>query len=173
MKIIFKLILFVSVILALSITDADSFQVQACLSDSKTFYLQTNPITHEQTKAQVKLFREALDKLGATSPEQVISIWANAENTRNGVFHYTVACDELKNKIIKEWGEPEDSFWIYGGSSPWLDKYEILYNKKLNDSEYEAKIKFFWISAGGPSKPTETTLRIVKNKDRWCVKEAK
>lgn len=44
--------------------------------------------------------------------------------------------------IVKEWGEPEDTFWIYSGSSPWHDKYEMVYNKKLSDSEYEVKIKF-------------------------------
>lgn len=120
-------------------TNVCSYQVKACLADNKTFYLQTNPITHQQTKAQVELFREVLDKFVATSPEQIISTWPSAEKTRNGVFHYAVACNDLKNNIIKEWGEPKDSFWIYGG----------------------------------PSKPTETKLLIVRNKDIWCVKEVK
>ncbi|MFL0248752.1 hypothetical protein [Candidatus Clostridium stratigraminis] len=173
MKVVFKFIFSILAILVLDTANVGSYKIQACIVDSELFHPQTNFITNEQTKAQVQLFREALDKFGATSPEQVISIWANAEKSRNGVLHYAVSCNELKNKIIKGWGEPRDSFWIYGGSSPWLEKYEILYNRKLNDTEYEAKIKFFWVSSAGPSKPTETTLLIVKNKDIWCVKEAK
>ena len=45
--------------------------------------------------------------------------------------------------------------------------------KKLNKSEYEAKIKYYWTTSAGPAGTTETTLLIVKNKDIWCVKEAK
>lgn len=173
MKSIFKSALFTLVILFLNMTDVSSCQTKSYLNDSKTLYTQPNPTTHEQTKAQVGLFRNALDKFGANSPEEVINIWANAEKSKNGVFHYAVACDELKDKLIKEWGEPTESYWIYGTSSPWLDKYEILYNIKLSNSEYQAKIKFFWVTSSGPSEPTETTLVIIKDKDRWCVKEAK
>jgi len=135
--------------------------------------LDVNSVTHQQTKAQVYFFRQALDELGATSPEQVVKIWVKAEQTRNGVFHYAVACEELKTKIIKEWGEPAENFWIIGGSSPWLDKYEIISDKKLDNSSYEVKIKYFWVSSDGPSEPTQDTLIIIKSKDIWCVKEVK
>lgn len=130
-------------------------------------------VTHLQSKAQVEFFMQALDELGATSPEQVMKLWIKAEQTRNGVFQYAVACDELKNKIIKKWGLPQENFWIIGGSSPWLDYYEIISNKKLNDSTYKVKIKYYWITSAGPSASTENTLIIVKNKDNWCVKEVK
>lgn len=172
MNIISKLILYGFTIVSLSTIKTDNYQVQASLDDNTTYFLQDS-ITHQQTKAQVELFKKALDMLGANSPEQVISIWVKAEETRNGVLHYAVACDELKDKIVKEWGQPENTFWIYGGSSPWLDEYKIVYNKKLSDLEYEVKIKFFWETSAGPSKPSETTLTIIKIKDFWCVKEVK
>lgn len=130
-------------------------------------------ITHQQSKAQVYFFKQALDELGATSPEQVIKIWAKAESTRNGVYHYAVACDNLKNEIIKKLGDPEESYWNIGGSSPWVDKYEIIYNKKISDSEFEAKIKYYWTTSYAPTETTETTLTIIKNGDVWCVKEVK
>lgn len=141
--------------------------------NNKNRQTDIDSVKFQQTKAQVKFFREALDELGATSPEQVVKIWAKAEKTRNGVFHYAVACDKLKAKIIKEWGEPQENFWIIGVSSPWLDRYEIISNKKLDNLTYETKIKYFWISSSGPSKPTQDTLIIVKNGDIWCVKEVK
>lgn len=173
MKIIFRFTIMVLTMIILSGRYSEISKVQAYSAADKALNTQANPpVTHLQTKGQVEFFRQALDEFGAVSPEQVISIWVKAEDTRNGVFHYAVACDELKNKIIKDLGEPRDSFWIIGGSSPWLSRYEIVYNKKLNDLEYEVKIRFFWESSAGSSKPTETTLVIVKNKDRWCVKEA-
>lgn len=153
----------------MSTTSSDNYQVRATLEDN----LKTSSVTHQQTKGQVRLFKEVLDKFSATSPEQVIKIWVTAEETRNGVFHYAVASNELKDRIVKDWGEPEDTYWIYGGSSPWLDKYKIVYYKKLSDTEHEAKIKFFWGSSSGPSKPSETTLSIIKINDKWCVNEAK
>jgi hypothetical protein len=138
----------------------------------EAFNPQTNGVTHKQTMGQVSFFKEALDKLGATSPEQVVKTWAEAEKTRNGVYHYAVACTELKNKIIIAWGKPEENFWVYGGSSPWLDRYEILSNKKLNNYEYEVKIKFYWATSLPTSETTETTLKIVKENDTWCVRES-
>lgn len=141
--------------------------------DYKNSQEDTNHVSHQQSKEQVEFFNQALNKLGATSPNQVVKLWVKAEQTRNGVFHYAVACDGLKKKIIKEWGEPKENYWIIGVSSPWLEKYEILSNKKLNNSCYETTIKFFWITSAGPSDPTQNTLVIVKNKDIWCVKEVK
>ncbi|GFZ31962.1 hypothetical protein CSC2_24880 [Clostridium zeae] len=130
-----------------------------------------NLITHEQTKAQVELFKQALDEFGATSPEQVISIWAKTEKTRNGVYHYSVACKELKAKILKDLGDPKDTYWIYGVSSPWLDRYEVISKNKISATEYIVKLKFFWSTSSGSFNTTENTLRIIHAKDTWCVKE--
>lgn len=174
MKIIFRYAILVLAMIILSGIYVENVKIQAYQTADKVLNIQENPpVTHLQTKGQVEFFKQAIDKFGAASPEQVISIWAMAEDSRNGVFHYAVACDELKNKIIRELGEPRDSFWIIGGSSPWLKRYEIVYKKKLNDSVYEAKLRFYWESSAGSSSPTETTLVIVKNKDIWCVKEEK
>lgn len=156
-----KFILYGLIVLTLVLINTDSYQAKV------------NEVTHEQTKAQVSLFREALDKFGANSPEQVISIWANGEKTRNGVFHYVVACNELKARFIQEWGQPEDSYWIHGTSSPWLDRYEVAYNNKLSDFEHEVKLIFYWTTSAGPTEPSETILSIIKNGDIWCVKEVK
>jgi len=172
MKAVFRFTAMLLTIIALNTTNVESAKCQTNLVADKKLIPEVNPpISHQQTKAQVELFQQALDKFGATSPEQVINIWASGEKMRNGVFHYAVACDELKSKFIKLWGEPKDGYWIIGGSSPWLERYEIVYNKKLNNSTYEAKIRFLWITSAGPSGFTETTLHIVKNKDTWCVKD--
>lgn len=177
MKKIYKFATVILIIIALNNINLGNFHQQTYSSASviptDKVIADNSDITHQQTKGQVQFFQQALDELGATSPEQVIKIWVKAEITRNGVFHYAVACDKLKNEIIKKWGHPKDNFWIIGGSSPWLNKYEIISNKKLSDSLVEAKIKFYWTTSYSPTEPTETTLIITKNGDIWCVKEVK
>jgi hypothetical protein len=130
-------------------------------------------VSHQQSKAQVDFFQQVLDEFGARSLEQVIELWAKADQTRNGVFKYAVACVKLKNEMIKKWGKAEEGFWIIGGSSPWVKKYEVVSKKKIADDSYEVKIKYYWETSAGDSPPTEETLIISKGKDCWCVNEVK
>jgi len=163
--------------MTITLTNLVQFKAQSSIFTNVTPFNKVtedySAITHQQSKAQVYFFKEALDELGATSPEQVVKIWAKAERTRNGVYHYAVACDTLKSELIKKWGNPEESYWNIGGSSPWVHKYEIIYNKKISDSEFEARIKYYWATSYAPMETTETTLTIIKNGEVWCVKEAK
>lgn len=131
------------------------------------------PVSEQQLKAQIQFFQQALDKLGATSPEQAAKIWAEGPKTRNGVLQYSVACDMLKAKIIKKLGKPEDSFWNIGVSSPWVDKYEIGHFKKVNPSEYQTTIKYYWATSTGSAGTTQETLTITQKGYVWCVREVK
>lgn len=154
----------------ISLTAAEKVQVYSKSICVKKDY--SEPITVQQRKAQVSFFKDALDEFGAVSPEQVIELWAKARKTRNGVFMYSVLCDNLKNKLERLWGKAEESFWIIGGSSPWVDSYEITDKKKLKDGSYDVTIKFYWTTSGGSTPPTFDKLHIVKQKDRWCVSKA-
>ena len=124
-------------------------------------------------KIQLRLFKRVTDELGATSPLQVVKLWVKGDEFRNGVYKYSVSCNELKDKLVKEWGSAEESYWIIGGSSPWLRKYEITKNKKIDNSTYEITIKYYWADSGGDSEPTFNKLTIIKNDNYWCVKEVK
>lgn len=104
MKSIFRFIMTILTTLMLCNIYTSNLKTKACSfdnidSDSKALKENNNPVTHIQSKAQVEFFKDALDKLGATSPDEVVKIWTEAERTRNGVFHYAVACSELKNKL--------------------------------------------------------------------------
>jgi len=134
---------------------------------------ETEPVSYLQLQHQVIFFKDAIDELGATSPSQVANLWAKSEQTRNGVYQYAVSCSELKEEIIKKWGEAEESFWIIGTSSPWLSKYEIVSNKKIDNSTHEITLKYYWKTSAGDSKPTFIKLIIIKINDYWCVKETK
>jgi len=161
-KAYFRHVTFLLIAFVFIITITDTCQVKA-----------KDPVNLEQTKVQIELFREALDNFGASSPEQVINIWIKGVKGRNGALHYAVACHELKQKFVEEWGEPKESLWVYGTSSPWLYKHEVVYSRKLSDVEYEVKLKYFWHTSTGLAEPTETVLRIVRTGDIWCVQDVK
>jgi hypothetical protein len=135
--------------------------------------VKTNEINTQQLKGQIYFFQQALDKLGASSPNQAAELWAQGPKTRNGVFQYSVSCDNLKVSIIKKLGKPEESFWNIGVSSPWVEKYEIGEMKKLNSSEYQATIRYYWTTSTGSAGNTQETLIIRKSGNVWCVKEVK
>jgi hypothetical protein len=135
--------------------------------------VKTNEINTQQLKGQIYFFQQALDKLGASSPNQAAELWAQGPKTRNGVFQYSVSCDNLKVSIIKKLGKPEESFWNIGVSSPWVEKYEIGEMKKLNPSEYQATIRYYWTTSTGSAGNTQETLIIRKSGNVWCVKEVK
>lgn len=130
-------------------------------------------ISRQQLKAQIQYFQEALDKLGASSPEQTAKMWAEGPKTRNGVLQYAVACEDLKAAIIKKLGKPEESFWNIGASSPWVERYEVGNFKKISPSKYVTTIKYYWATSTGPAGTTEDTLTIVQKNNIWCVSEVK
>ena len=132
---------------------------------------EINRVKFQQIKAQVYLFKQVLDEFGATSPNEVVELWAKSESRRNGVYQYAVSCDELKQRIIEKWGKAEENFWIIGGSSPSTDKYEIVKNEKINENTYIVKIKFYWASSLGEEEPTYNILTIIKGEKYWCVKD--
>lgn len=132
--------------------------------------IYTEAVTSQQLKAQIGFFKEALDQFGATSPEQVVALWIKGFKERNGVLQYSVLCDKLKGKFVKNLGEASNSFWIIGASSPSLQNHEIIRNKKLSNSSYEITVQLTWV-ATQYSKSEKKTLIIVKEKNKWCIED--
>ncbi|MHC1681594.1 MAG: hypothetical protein AB6733_01335 [Clostridiaceae bacterium] len=130
-------------------------------------------ITREQLEAQVNLFKNALDKFGATEPLEAANLYALGFKERNGVYQYSVLCDILKESFIKEMGEPSKSFWVIGVSSPWLEDYTILEDKKLNDNTHEIKLKLHWVASGNYNEYEEKLLTITRQQDKWCISSIK
>lgn len=56
---------------------------------------------------------------------------------------------------------------------PWLSKYEIVKNTKIDNCTYEIIIKYYWTTSTGDMEPSFDTLKIIKNNSYWCVKDVK
>lgn len=145
------------------------------LPKNSVYAIQTpeNNLTLPQIKGQIYLYNQALNEFGAKSPEQAADIWARGFKYRNGVMQYSVLCDNLKKDWIRKMGEPTNSFWIIGVSSPWLGDYKIIKNKKVNNSSYQITVRLHW-TASSYSNYEEKALTILKAKNsNWCISEIK
>lgn len=124
-------------------------------------------INNQEQDANISLFKDALNEFGATSPILAAKLWAKGIKTRNGALQYAVMCSQLKVEFEKSL--PYAPSWVTGVSSPWVSKYEIVGSKRINDTSYEYKIKFYWATSSGESEPTVSTLTIAKEKGIWCI----
>ena len=168
-KIIYKNIemVLISNIFIVSLLIFQSINISA-----QTLNSPQNNLTPQQIKAQIYLFDKALNEFGAVSPEQALDIYVNGFKKRNGVMQYSVLCDNLKKDWIKRMGDPTTSYWIIGGSSPWLGDYTVLKSKRTN-SLYEVTIKLHWVASGNYNEYEEKTLTIVNDNKKWCIKAIK
>ena len=144
---------------------------QPMIVRAEAYNVPENNLTLEQIKAQIYLFDKTLNEFGATSPDQAVDIWVKGFKNRNGAMQYSVLCNDLKKEWIKKMGDPTNSYWIIGASSPWLGDYSIVKSKKLNSS-YEITVKLHWVAVDY-SEYEEKTLTIVKDDFKWCIKSIK
>lgn len=120
-------------------------------------------------EGRISLLTDALDELGATTPEQSVNLWAKGIQTRNGYLQYSVLCEEMKNEFKKELSKAQRTSWVTGGSSPWVSNYNIVGKEKVNPLTYRFTIHFNWATSMGPMDSTESTITITYRNNKWCV----
>lgn len=126
-------------------------------------------ISRQQMEAQIYFFQDVLAGFTANSPDRAVELWVKGDQTRNGVYKYAAACDSLKQQLIGEWGTPEKSFWIIGGSSPWLTGHKILSKTDLSSTQIQYVVQYEWTTSAGPEPPSTEQLTLEKTQDGWCV----
>ncbi|MGI5986474.1 MAG: hypothetical protein ACOX7O_11600 [Oscillospiraceae bacterium] len=127
-------------------------------------------ISKQQMEAQIYFFNSVLLEFAAPSPDRAVELWVKGDQTRNGVYKYAVADDLLKQRLVSEWGTPEKSFWIIGGSSPWLTRYSILSKTELSPTEIQYVVQYEWATSAGPETPSTEKLTLQKTNAGWYVK---
>ena len=159
--------LLVSFIITISILV--SMLSAVALEESETKMVITEEISRQQMEAQISFFDGALNEFGAVSPDQAVELWAKGDKTRNGVYKYSVSSDSVKEMLIKRWGKPEKSFWIIGGSSPWLASFQVLSKGDISPTEKVYVVQYNWATSAGPEAPSVEKLIVQKFKDKWCI----
>lgn len=155
---------FASTVLALSMLLA-----HPAIATAKPSPPADGEISREQLEAQISFFNDALLEFGAASPDEAVRLWAKGDQTRNGVYKYAVACEQLKQQLICKWGVPEKNFWIIGTSSPWLTGCNVVSKTIISQTEIQYVIQYRWATSTGPTEPTTEQLTAQKINDKWCV----
>ncbi|MEF9991221.1 MAG: hypothetical protein RRZ84_01920 [Romboutsia sp.] len=123
----------------------------------------------ESLEGTIKMLKDALDELGATTPNEAMNIWAKGIKTRNGYLQYYVLCDGMKNEFKKELYKAQHTSWVTGYSSPWVSSYNIINIEKINSVKYKFTINFNWATSMGPYDSTKVTITTTKIDNKWCI----
>lgn len=121
-------------------------------------------------KGVVNLFKESINEFGATSPEDAVNIWAKGVKTRNGALQYSVLSKSLKTKMEKSLN---NTSWITGASSPWIESYKITEYKKINYITYKAVINFHLMTDRLDAGYVNAELIIEKSGKHWVISKIK
>lgn len=118
----------------------------------------------------VTLFKESINEFGAASPEDAVDLWAKGVKMRNGALQYAVLSKSLKAKMEKSLN---NTSWITGASSPWIESYKITEYKKINRITYKAIINFHLMTAKLDAGYVNAELTIEKSDKHWVISKIK
>lgn len=116
------------------------------------------------------LFKKAINELGACSPENAIELWAEGIKTRNGALQYSVLNRDLKFKLERCLN---NTSWITGNSSPWVENYKIIKSKKIDSITYKAIISFHLVGDKLDAGYVDAILTIEKKGKFWVITNIK
>lgn len=144
-------------------------------------YITNNDLKDENTQLKHKIeslegtidmLKDALNELGAFTPNDAINIWSKGIQVRNGYLQYYVLCDNMKHEFKEELSKSQRiSSWVTGYSSPWVSSYDVVKIDKINPSKYKSNIIFNWATSSGPYDSTEVTVTTTKIGNKWCISD--
>lgn len=126
----------------------------------------------DKNKVRYELLLSAVDELGACSPTAAAEIWAKGVKTRNAAMQYGVLDDKLKAEYLRSLEQTAPN-WVTGVSSPWIDSYEVLAVKEINEQHYEISLKFITASSTGVDDSYKAVIHIIKKDDYYVINKIK
>ncbi len=128
-----------------------------------------NEVYINQLELKNKLLIDAIDKFGATSPQEAVNLYCEGVKLRSGPLQYSVMCDELKKSFKDKMEFDKNYAWVTGFSSPSVSSYKIINSKKIDNQTYIFKVKFFLEYALKPFGDTSILLKVKNIDNKWCI----
>jgi len=150
--------------LSISITIFNPFIVNA---------FDNNEVYIKQLELKNKLFIDAIDNFGATSPQEAVILYCEGVKSRSGPLQYSVMCDELKKSFKTNMDFNKNYAWVTGVSSPSVSDYKVINMKKVDSKTYIFNVKFSLEYALKPIGETYTSLKVEKINNKWCITNIK
>lgn len=113
----------------------------------------------------------AITKLATTSimpkdRDSVARLWAEALAQRNEAFRFAVLNTDLRNKEYKVY---KNTYWVIGGSSPWVTSYSVKEKSKINDNTYKYEIDYILTDSTRTKYSSKEYIEMKYYGDRWLV----
>lgn len=122
-------------------------------------------------KSPVEEQLEMLEKgIVPTKPEETALLWAKAVKMRNGALQYALFTPKLKQKHKQAL---EQSHWVTGISSPWVESYKIISQKENKDKTIEVTVELALATSTGSAGKEVAKLTLVQEGEQWFIKELK
>lgn len=114
------------------------------------------------------LLLQAMDYVGACTPEAAIQVWVTGMEGRNGAMQYSVMSPDLKKEYLSHL-EQYNPYWVTGMSSPWIVSYEITSKTQTGDTQYVFKLSFPTASSAGPARNLNAEVTVDRQDDFWRI----
>ncbi|AGL02543.1 copper amine oxidase N-terminal domain-containing protein [Desulfoscipio gibsoniae] len=109
-------------------------------------------------KSEIALIENALISANA---DEAIKLWGRGEQIRCGALQYAALSPQLRQEADKSY-YVRRSYWVTGGSSPWVGPITITNRNELSDTKIEYTISFPEITYDPPN--TIATEKMVVEK---------
>lgn len=154
-----------AVLLALLLVNAIGY-----IFDNKyiSVFAANKQIDNYQIKSELLI--ETMDDVGVCYPGNAAMVWANGLKGRNGAAQYSVMTSKLKKEYAKQLDENYPN-WVTGGSSPWIQSFEISEAEKADENTYLYSIVFSTMTSQGPWGDYNAKITVVKDDDFYRISE--
>lgn len=122
----------------------------------------------DKYQVRTQLLMKATDEVGAASAEEAAMVWGHGLDMRSAALQYAVMTPGLKAEYAAQL-ETTYANWVTGGSSPWVDKYEIVSQTGIDKNWSSIRLRFHLITSTGPAGDYDAVLSIVKQGSHWQV----
>lgn len=134
-------------------------------------YLFKARVDYDQAANVFSIQKPDLDKIKAdialieknlipSSADEAVKLWGRGEQTRNGALQYAALSPQLRKEADTS-DYVRQTYWVTGGSSPWVGPITIQNRAALSNNKIEYTLSFPELTSG-PSYTTATEKMVVE-----------
>lgn len=145
------------------------------LFKAKVHYNETANVLSIQTPDLDKIKYEIAKIENILIPEsadEAIKLWGRGEQTRNGALQYAALSPQLRREADNS-AYVRQTYWVTGGSSPWVGPITIEEKEKLSESKILYTLSFPEITSSPPNATATEKLVVEKlqtnGREGWYI----
>ena len=142
-------------------------QIEQLQKNQSTQNAQAEKNFKNEISGLQRQIEQLLSALAPTTPKEAVEIFAKGVKSRNGPEQYAALSTELREIKRKDY---ESMGWVTGTSSPWVEKYEIFNETKVDEETWTFEINFELATSAGKGVHKDK-LTVKKYKNNWYISD--